>query len=49
MRRGESELGLLDAGLSKNIVTAAQEVQAGKFNDQFVVDVFQTGSGRPPT
>ena len=43
--RVNSELGLLDAGLSKNIVTAAQEVQAGKFNDQFVVDVFQTGSG----
>src|SRR5512139_3836083 len=43
--RVNSELGLLDAGLSTNIVTAAQEVQAGKFNDQFVVDVFQTGSG----
>ena len=43
--RVNCELGLLDAGLSKNIVTAAQEVQAGKFSDQFVVDVFQTGSG----
>jgi fumarate hydratase, class II len=40
-----SELGLLDAGLSQSIVTAAQEVLEGKFNDQFVVDVFQTGSG----
>jgi len=39
------ELRLLDAGLSKSIATAAQEVQAGKFDDQFVVDVFQTGSG----
>jgi fumarate hydratase, class II len=40
-----SELRLLDAGLSKSIVTAAQEVIQGKFDDQFVVDVFQTGSG----
>jgi fumarate hydratase class II len=40
-----SELRLLDAGLSQAIVTAAQEVLEGKFNDQFVVDVFQTGSG----
>lgn len=40
-----SELRLLDAGLSQRIVTAAQEVQEGKFDDQFVVDVFQTGSG----
>jgi fumarate hydratase, class II len=40
-----SELRLLDARLSKIIVTAAQEVIEGKFDDQFVVDVFQTGSG----
>ena len=40
-----SELRLLDAQLSKSIVTAAQEVIQGKFDDQFVVDVFQTGSG----
>jgi fumarate hydratase class II len=40
-----SELGLLDAGLSQSIVTAAQEVQEGRIDDQFVVDVFQTGSG----
>ena len=39
------ELRLLDAGLSKSIATAAQEVQTGKLDDQFVVDVFQTGSG----
>jgi fumarate hydratase class II len=43
--QGNSELRLLDAGLSQAIVTAAQEVLEGKFNDQFVVDVFQTGSG----
>jgi fumarate hydratase class II len=40
-----SELRLLDARLGKSIVTAAQEVIQGKFDDQFVVDVFQTGSG----
>jgi fumarate hydratase class II len=40
-----SDLRLLDAGLSKSIVTAAKEVLEGKFDDQFVVDVFQTGSG----
>jgi fumarate hydratase class II len=40
-----SKLRLLDAGLSQAIVTAAEEVLEGKFDDQFVVDVFQTGSG----
>jgi fumarate hydratase, class II len=40
-----SELQLLDAGLSQSIVTAAKEVLEGRFDDQFVVDVFQTGSG----
>jgi fumarate hydratase class II len=40
-----SELGLLDAGLGQRIVVAAREVQEGKLDDQFIVDVFQTGSG----
>ena len=39
------ELGLLDAGLAKAIIDAAQEVIDGKFDAEFVVDVFQTGSG----
>lgn len=39
------ERGLLDAGLAQSIVTAATEVLEGKLADQFVVDVFQTGSG----
>jgi len=39
------ELGLLDATLAKAIVMAAQEVVDGKLDDQFVIDVFQTGSG----
>ena len=39
------ELGLLDSGLSEAIVKAAGEVAEGGFDDQFVVDIFQTGSG----
>jgi len=38
-------LGLLDARLAGAIARAAQEVAEGGFDDQFVVDVFQTGSG----
>ena len=38
-------LGLLPAELSEVIVQAAEEVSAGRFDDQFVVDLFQTGSG----
>ena len=39
------ELGLLDQKLSDAIVQAAQEIIDGRFDDQFVVDIFQTGSG----
>ncbi|HEY5606141.1 MAG TPA: class II fumarate hydratase [Thermoplasmata archaeon] len=39
------ELGLLDSKLGKAIVQAAQEVMDGKLDDQFPLDVFQTGSG----
>lgn len=39
------ELGLLDARRAHAIVQAAEEVIAGKFNDQFVVDVYQSGAG----
>lgn len=39
------ELGLLAPGLAGAIITAAEELMAGKMKDQFVVDVFQTGSG----
>ncbi len=39
------ELGLLEPALGKVIVQAAQEVVDGKFDDQFVIDIFQTGSG----
>lgn len=40
-----SELGLLEARLANAIQQAAEEVEAGKFDKDFVVDVFQTGSG----
>ena len=39
------ELDLLDGELANGIVQAAQEVIDGKLDDQFVVDIFQTGSG----
>ena len=39
------ELGLLEEKLGNAIVEAATEVAVGKFDDQFVVDIFQTGSG----
>jgi fumarate hydratase class II len=43
--RVNRDLGFLDPKLAEPITTAAQEVCEGKLNDQFVVDVFQTGSG----
>ncbi len=39
------ESGDLPQKLAKAIQEAAQEVASGKFDDQFVVDIFQTGSG----
>jgi fumarate hydratase class II len=39
------KLGLLDSKLADAIAAAAQEVIDGQFDDQFVVNVFQTGSG----
>jgi len=39
------ELGELDPGISKAIQQAAQEVIEGKFDDDFAIDIFQTGSG----
>jgi fumarate hydratase class II len=43
--RVNSELGLLDSKLAEAILKAAQEAVEGKHNDQFVIDIFQTGSG----
>ena len=39
------DLGKLDASLADLIAQAAEEVIAGKVDDQFPIDVFQTGSG----
>jgi fumarate hydratase, class II len=39
------ELGLLDEGVKNTIVEAAEEVVDGRLDNQFVLDVFQTGSG----
>jgi len=39
------ELGLLDADKGERIAAAADRVAAGEFDDQFPIDVFQTGSG----
>jgi len=43
--RVNQELGLLDSKLADAIAAAAQEIVDGQFGDQFVVNVFQTGSG----
>src|SRR5438874_9530506 len=38
-------LGLIDDNIATAIIKAAQEVQQGKWNSEFVVDVFQAGAG----
>jgi fumarate hydratase class II len=43
--RVNAELGLLDPDLAERIAAAADRVAAGEFDDQFPIDVFQTGSG----
>jgi fumarate hydratase class II len=43
--RVNSELGLLDPGHAERIAAAADRVADGEFDDQFPIDVFQTGSG----
>ncbi len=40
-----NDLGLLDEKRAKAIIQAAQEVADGGLDAQFVVDIFQTGSG----
>ncbi|WP_072805575.1 class II fumarate hydratase [Rhodococcoides yunnanense] len=39
------DLGLLDGALADAIISAATEIADGKHDDQFPIDVFQTGSG----
>jgi fumarate hydratase class II len=43
--RVNAELGVLDRDLADAIEAAAQEVVGGSHDDQFPIDVFQTGSG----
>jgi len=43
--RVNRDLGLLDADLAERIAAAADRVADGEFDDQFPLDVFQTGSG----
>src|SRR6201996_2890413 len=43
--QANKELGLVDAKRADAIIKAAQEVIDGKWNDEFVVDVFQAGAG----
>lgn len=43
--RANVRLGLLDERLGEAITKAAQELINGRFDDQFPLDVFQTGSG----
>ncbi|MFB7588146.1 class II fumarate hydratase [Streptomyces sp. NPDC056169] len=40
-----AELGVIDADRAGAIVSAAEEVAEGRWDDHFPVDVFQTGSG----
>ncbi len=39
------KLGLVEKKIADAIIRAAQEVQQGKWNNEFVVDVFQAGAG----
>ena len=39
------KLGLVEKKIADAIIQAAQEVQRGKWNNEFVVDVFQAGAG----
>jgi len=43
--RVNAELGLLDPELAERIAAAADRVAEGQHDDQFPIDVFQTGSG----
>jgi fumarate hydratase class II len=43
--RVNRDLGLLDEGLAERIAGAGDRVAEGEFDDQFPLDVFQTGSG----
>ena len=43
--RANADLGLLDSELANRIAAAGDEIAEGAHDDQFPIDVFQTGSG----
>jgi len=43
--RVNAELGLLDADVAERIAAAGDAIAVGEHDDQFPIDVFQTGSG----
>src|ERR687886_1321703 len=43
--RVNADLGLLDPDKAERIAAAAERVASGELDDQFPIDVFQTGSG----
>jgi fumarate hydratase class II len=43
--RVNARLGVIDEDVAQAIVRAADEVVAGRWDDQFPIDVYQTGSG----
>ncbi|MFQ5960061.1 MAG: class II fumarate hydratase [Candidatus Methylomirabilales bacterium] len=43
--RANLDIGLLDRKIAEAIIQAAQEVVDGKWDGEFVLDIFQTGSG----
>ena len=43
--RANADLGLLDADVAQRIAEAGDRIAAGELDDQFPIDVFQTGSG----
>ena len=43
--RVNAELGLLEAEKAERIAVAGDRIAGGEFDDQFPIDVFQTGSG----
>jgi fumarate hydratase class II len=43
--KANAELGIIEQDMADAIVVAAEEVATGRHDDQFPIDVFQTGSG----
>jgi fumarate hydratase, class II len=43
--RVNADLGKLDSEVAERIATSAEAIAAGGYDDQFPIDVFQTGSG----